>query len=128
MMPTPEAYIAHGWEECLAVLERLDAALEKVDRYSDPCLATGSGWVAEEAFATALFCFLMFPDDPVAVIRRAAATSGDSDSIACIAGAFAGVYKGLEAWPDDWVRRIEYRERIAALADALTDMGKASVE
>lgn len=128
MMPTPQAYIAYGWDECLAVLDRLDAALEKMDRYSDPCLATGFGWIAEEAFATALFCFLMFPDDPVAVIRRAAATSGDSDSIACIAGAFAGAYKGLEAWPDDWVQRIEYRERIAALAAALTDMGKASVE
>lgn len=128
MMPTPEAYISHGWDECLKILDRVDAAVDKMDRYSDPCLATGAGWIAEEAFATALFCFLMFPEDPVAVIQRSAATSGDSDSIASIAGAFAGVYKGIDSWPEDWLRRIEYHDRLAALAEALTDMGKASVE
>ena len=32
--------------------------------------------------------FLLFVDEPVTAIRRAACTSGDSDSIACLAGAF----------------------------------------
>ncbi len=69
------------------------------DRAADPCLITGEGWVAEEAFATGLLCFLLFPDDPVAAIRRAAVSSGDSDSIACLTGAFAGACHGLAAWP-----------------------------
>lgn len=119
MLPTPQAYIAHGWDECLGVLDRLDRALEKMDRDSDPCLTTGAGWIAEEAFATALFCFLMYPNDPIAVIRRAAVTSGDSDSIACIAGAFTGAYHGIGAWPADWVERIEYRDRILAMNEML---------
>jgi ADP-ribosylglycohydrolase len=119
MMPSASAYMARGWDECLGILDRLDAALVKMDRKSDPCLATGAGWVAEQAFGTALLCFLMYPDDPPAVIRRAAVTSGDSDSIACIAGAFAGVYCGITAWPPDWIERIEYRERIAAMSGAL---------
>lgn len=76
----------------------------------DPCRLTGAGWIAEEAFATGLLCFLLYPDDPVAAIRRAAVTSGDSDSIACLTGAFAGAHLGLEAWPVEWIGRIEYRE------------------
>ena len=115
---SPEQFIARGWDECLAVLDRLDAALAAGDRDADPCLATGAGWVAEEAFGTGLLCFLLFPSDPVAVLRRAAVTSGDSDSIACLAGAFAGAALGLAAWPVEWVRRIEYRERLAALGAA----------
>ncbi|GIK63599.1 MAG: hypothetical protein BroJett018_13930 [Chloroflexota bacterium] len=126
MLPTPQAYIAHGWDECLGVLDRLDMALEKMDRETDPCLATGAGWVAEQAFATALFCFLMYPDDPIAVIRRAVVTSGDSDSIACIAGAFAGAYQGIDSWPTDWVERIEYRDRILNIAKALLNSREES--
>ena len=122
MMPTGEAYIAHGWDECLGVLDRLDAALNAMDRFSDPCLVTGAGWVAEQALATALLCFLMYPDDPVAVIRRAVFSSGDSDSIACIAGAFAGALHGIEAFPHQWVEQIEYRERITTLAEGLTQL------
>jgi ADP-ribosylglycohydrolase len=112
---TPQAFIARGWDECLGVLERLEVALRKKDRASDPCLATGEGWIAEEAFATGLLCFLLFPDDPIAAIRRAAVTSGDSDSLACLTGAFAGAYWGLEAWPGDWVARVEYQERLEVL-------------
>jgi ADP-ribosylglycohydrolase len=115
---SPEEFIARGWDECLAVLDRLDSALKVMDRESDPCMATGEGWVAEEAFATGLLCFLMFPADAVAAIRRAAVTTGDSDSIACLAGAFAGAHLGIAAWPEEWVSRIEYYDRLAALGAA----------
>lgn len=122
MMPDERTFMAHGWDECLAVIDRLDDALLKADRLSDPCLATGAGWIAEQAFATALLCFLLFPDDPVGVVQRAAVTSGDSDSIACIAGAFAGAYHGLDAWPEDWLARIEYRDRLKNLSDRLHEI------
>lgn len=118
MVKSPEDFIARGWAECIGVLERLDNALARGDRRGDPCALTGEGWIAEEAFATGLLCFLLFPDDPVAAVRRAAASSGDSDSLACLAGAFAGARWGLAAWPEEWVRRIEYRERIEALGVA----------
>ncbi|HEY7546696.1 MAG TPA: ADP-ribosylglycohydrolase family protein, partial [Blastocatellia bacterium] len=101
-MIEPKDFISRGWDECLSILKRLELALRAGDRASDPCLATGEGWVAEEAMATALLCFLLFADDPVAALRRAAVTSGDSDSIACLTGAFAGACYGIEAWPQDW--------------------------
>ncbi|MEP7288154.1 MAG: ADP-ribosylglycohydrolase family protein [Chloroflexota bacterium] len=113
-----EIFIAQGWDECLGVLDRLDAALITPDRTSDPCRATGAGWIAEEAFATGLLCFLLYPDEPIAAIRRAVVTSGDSDSIACLTGAFAGAYHGLASWPADWVARIEYHDELAAMGKA----------
>ncbi|MFI9753603.1 ADP-ribosylglycohydrolase family protein [Streptomyces collinus] len=107
--PTPGQFIARGWDECLEVLERLQRAVRTVSPETDPCLATGEGWIAEEALATGLLCFLLFVDEPVTALRRAACTAGDSDSIACLTGAFAGAYLGAEAWPTEWADRVEYR-------------------
>jgi ADP-ribosylglycohydrolase len=95
--PTPEHFIARGWDECLEIL------------------ATGAGWIAEEALATGLLCFLLFVEEPVTALRRAACTSGDSDSIACLTGAFAGAHLGEDAWPQEWAERIEYRGELLAL-------------
>ncbi|XVQ08596.1 ADP-ribosylglycohydrolase family protein [Spirillospora sp. CA-255316] len=115
---TPEDFISHGWDECLGILDRLDAALARPDRRADPCEATGGGWIAEEAFGTGLLCFLLFPDDPVSAISRGAASSGDSDSIACLAGAFAGAHLGMDAWPPEWASRIEYADTLARIGRA----------
>jgi ADP-ribosylglycohydrolase len=111
-MRSPEEFISCGWDDCLAMLERIDIALATMPHVGDPCEELGAGWIAEEAFAAAMLCFLMHPDDPVAAIRRAAVTSGDSDSIAAITGALIGAHLGLDAWPADWIERIEYRERL----------------
>ncbi|MFE7276389.1 ADP-ribosylglycohydrolase family protein [Streptomyces sp. NPDC057623] len=113
--PTPEHFIARGWDECLGILDRLQEAVRTVSPETDPCLATGEGWIAEEAMATGLLCFLWFVDEPLTALRRAACTSGDSDSIACLAGAFAGAYLGADAWPTQWADRIEYRGDLLTL-------------
>nr|WBO77085.1 ADP-ribosylglycohydrolase family protein [Streptomyces sp. SBE_14.2] len=113
--PSPEHFIARGWDECLGVLERLQQAVREGSVETDPCLATGEGWIAEEALATGLLCFLLLVDDPVMALRRAACSSGDSDSIACLTGAFAGAYHGVDAWPTEWADRIEYRGDLIAL-------------
>ncbi|WP_328772644.1 ADP-ribosylglycohydrolase family protein [Streptomyces sp. NBC_00286] len=113
--PTPTHFIARGWDECLEILDRLQEAVRSPSPETDPCLATGEGWIAEEALATGLLCFLLFLDEPLTALRRAACTSGDSDSIACLAGAFAGAYVGADAWPAEWADRIEYRGDLMAL-------------
>ncbi|MGI5442412.1 ADP-ribosylglycohydrolase family protein [Streptomyces shenzhenensis] len=112
---TPEQFVARGWDECLAILDRLEDALRTPAPETDPCLATGAGWIAEEALATGLLCFLLFPEEPVTALRRAACSSGDSDSIACLTGAFAGAWLGTDAWPPEWTDRIEYRTDLVTL-------------
>jgi ADP-ribosylglycohydrolase len=92
------------------------------NRETDPCRLTGEGWIAEEAMATGLLCFLMYPDEPERALRRAAVTSGDSDSIACLTGCFAGAALGMEAWSTDWTNRIEYREELTRLAAFLNSI------
>ncbi|MFG2971318.1 MULTISPECIES: ADP-ribosylglycohydrolase family protein [unclassified Streptomyces] len=113
--PNPEHFIARGWDECLAILDRLEEAVRTASPEDDPCLATGAGWIAEEALATGLLCFLLFPDEPLLALRRAACSSGDSDSIACLTGAFAGAWLGEDAWPTAWADRIEYRGDLMTL-------------
>ncbi|MEU9738661.1 ADP-ribosylglycohydrolase family protein [Micromonospora chersina] len=116
---TPEEFIARGWDECLRVLGRLDAALARPDDGGDPCRLTGEGWIAEEALATALLCALRHADDPVGALARGATTAGDSDSIAALAGAFVGAAHGMRAWPDAWSTRIEYADQLTTLATPL---------
>ncbi|MCH0543249.1 ADP-ribosylglycohydrolase family protein [Streptomyces sp. MUM 203J] len=113
--PSALHFIQRGWDECAAVLERLEGAARTAGPETDPCLLTGEGWIAEEALATGLLCFLLFPEEPVTALRRAACTSGDSDSVACLAGAFAGAHLGPDAWPREWAERVEYRSELLTL-------------
>jgi len=76
----------------------------------------GEGWIGPEATALALFCFLRYPMDFKKTVIRGANTNGDSDSIACIAGAFSGAYLGIDAIPQEWIDRIERSKYIKILA------------
>ena len=113
---SPEAYIARGWDECREAMELVIAALSTPDDGGDVCDATGEGWVAEEALATALHAAIRHAGDPVAALGRAAATNGDSDSIACLTGAFHGAAYGFDAWPSEWAQQIEYADQLTDLA------------
>lgn len=101
-------------------LARLDKAMRMTE--TDAGLAhLGEGWVAEEAVMAALFCFLRYPYEYLATIRLAANSQGDSDSIACIAGAISGAYLGVSALPRQWASRIEKSNYLADLARRLAE-------
>jgi ADP-ribosylglycohydrolase len=121
---TPEQYISRGWAECIRSLEAVRLALaDGAD--GDPCDRVGGGWVAEEAVAAALLCFLRFPKAPVDALNRAVVSRGDSDSIAAITGAFVGAHRGFGAFPEEWFDTIEECTRLESLAAALTDHGNS---
>lgn len=113
----PRRWIARGWDQCLAALDRLDRAPRELLWRNDPCDWTGEGWIAEEALMTGLYCALLYPDDPALALRRAAMTRGDSDSIACLTGTLIGAVHGSAGWPADWYKRIEYGPQLAQLVE-----------
>jgi ADP-ribosylglycohydrolase len=112
---SPTDFTTHGWDECRAALDRLEAALTERDDEGDVCRITGAGWIAEEALATALLCAVRHADEPVTAVARAATTSGDSDSIAALTGAFMGAAHGMTAWPPSWSSKVEYAGQLATL-------------
>ncbi|MBM3476977.1 MAG: hypothetical protein FJX75_27215 [Armatimonadetes bacterium] len=79
----------------------------------------GDAWVAEEAVACALYCFLRSPTDYAATVLTGANCSGDSDSVGCIAGGISGAYNGLAAIPERWRTCVENAEALLQTGTAL---------
>jgi ADP-ribosylglycohydrolase len=105
-----------GAREMLSILDAVDA--KKHVESDDVCELLGGAWVGDEAVATALWCVLRAKDFRDAV-TRGASSSGDSDSIACIAGSIFGAMVGVDRLDAGWVSRIEKRALLDDLACAL---------
>jgi ADP-ribosylglycohydrolase len=95
-----------------------DPAEVLVDLEKNPA-GLGESWVAEEAIASAMYCFWRHPDDFHACVVEAANTDGDSDSIACIAGSIVGARVGLARLPPSLVTRVEQSDHLQDLARRL---------
>ena len=107
--------ISGEWDKAILKVEQ---CLDREDE-EQALSFLGEGWVGEEAVALALYCFLKYPDSYEKVVIRGANTNGDSDSIACIGGSISGAWLGVEAIPEDWIRRIESTQYLGALAERL---------
>jgi ADP-ribosylglycohydrolase len=84
----------------------------------------GESWTGDEAVASALYCFGLADargEGYVETVRYGANTNGDSDSIACIAGSFAGARWGFgeRGLPEEWATSVENSKRLATLARQL---------
>lgn len=109
--------------------EMLDALWKLRDRASieadDVCELLGGAWVGEEAVVCALWCVLRAGGDFREAVLRGANSSGDSDSIACIAGAIAGAHGGYGAIPEAWARGVEQAGALDRLAHSLFEASEA---
>ena len=83
--------------------------------------ALGEGWVAEEAVASAMYCFWKHPNDYYRAVHAAINTDGDSDSIGTITGSVLGARLGIEAIPMSWRENVEN-------SDYLHDLGRRLFE
>lgn len=79
----------------------------------------GEGWVGDEAVALALYCVIRYPHDYASCIRRGANLTGDSDSVASIAGGISAACLGLAAIPASWRQRVEGAEDLTSLSARL---------
>jgi ADP-ribosylglycohydrolase len=121
MLPALELETHNQAQDFDLALERLEQALEMAS--PEAALAhIGEGWVVEEAVMMAFYCFLHSPDDFLATIRLGANTTGDSDSIACIAGGISGAYLGIRALPPAWISRLEKSAYLQDVAQRLASV------
>jgi ADP-ribosylglycohydrolase len=81
--------------------------------------ALGEGWVAEEAVASAMYCFWRTPDDYSTAILTAINTDGDSDSLGAITGSVIGARLGVDSIPDNWRREVEDSAQLHDLGSRL---------
>jgi ADP-ribosylglycohydrolase len=102
------------------MLAALDAVLAMQDTESeDVCKLLGGAWIGEEAVATALWCVLRAKGEFRDSVLRGANSSGDSDSIACIAGSITGALGGVAGLSPGWAERVEKSAVLTRLAEAL---------
>lgn len=90
---------------------------------------TGNGIAALHSVPTAIFCVLhclepqeCLPENYGGLERTIAyslALGGDTDTIACMAGAIAGAHYGIEAIPQPWIRCCEGAEDADVTAERL---------
>lgn len=88
----------------------------------DAVLRELEGWAAHEAIAAAMFVVARHPHDIRGALLEGANASGDSDSIATLAGALLGARLGLEALPAAWVRHVERASELLALGREAADL------
>ncbi len=93
-----------GWKDKLPLVQ------EAIDNNTniDLNLIFDGGWTAPSALGNALAILAVTDEFHVLeAMNLTVTTSGDSDSIAAIVGAFLGAKYGIEEFPADWVFRIE---------------------
>ena len=80
----------------------------------------GEGWVAEEAFAIAIYSCLKYSNNFEDAIVCAVNHDGDSDSTGAIAGNIIGTFLGLDNIPNYFVDNLELKDIILEIAHDLS--------
>jgi ADP-ribosylglycohydrolase len=78
-----------------------------------------NGALVTESLPSAMWCFLASPEDPERVIETAVSGGRDADTVAAMAGALVGAYRGESALPPRWLADLEYADELRDLADRL---------
>ncbi len=82
----------------------------------------GLGGSAFETVASALYCFLVAPEDLERTLLLAVLAGGDADTRGAIAGAISGAYLGVEAIPSHWLSQLAGAQTITDLGYRLADV------
>ena len=86
----------------------------------------GNGIKASESVPTAIYAFLRQPSSFGEVVTYAISLGGDTDTIACMAGALAGAHLGQDGIPALWAEGVEDAAELMGLADSLLSLTSAA--
>jgi len=81
----------------------------------------GQGWYADETFALAYFCILRYPNDYKKAIQTAVNITGDSDSVASVAGGILGARLGVDAVPISWIEALKEKKILEEMVGPLLE-------
>lgn len=97
--------------------------LSKLDiRDIDAIRQLGEGWVADEAFAIAIYSCLKHPNSFEDAVVCAVNHDGDSDSTGAITGHIVGAALGMPSIPQYYVDNVELKDVVLEIADDLYAM------
>ena len=115
--------ILRDYEGHEGTLETLDNALNLLeDEKVSPRAAIesmGDGKKADEALAIALFCASLHSEDYANAIRLATNHDGESDVCGALTGGLFGAYRGVDAIPKRWVKKIQYYNMLMDIEEEL---------
>jgi poly(ADP-ribose) glycohydrolase ARH3 len=104
-----------------AALDAIEQGLVRGAPCAEMSETLGTGVTAQEAVPMAIYCFLRHADCYADVIHHAVFIGGDTDTIACMAGAISGAYLGAEAIPTAWRTAIREDKWSAQAIEKLAD-------
>jgi poly(ADP-ribose) glycohydrolase ARH3 len=87
-------------------LDAIQLGLERRASCQEMSCVLGTGVAAHEAMPMALYCFLRHPDSYARVVHEAVFLGGDTDTIACMAGAISGAFLGATMIPGTWLEAV----------------------
>lgn len=126
----PEAIrgLQGSWSQGGTVAASLEAAVQWAARgeswLNEEMIPPGDGgWRSGSALGLAVAAALRWGQTPAVAIEKAARINGDSDSVACLAGAMVGAMMGTELLPREWLDTLPQRERLERLAHMLIAQG-----
>jgi poly(ADP-ribose) glycohydrolase ARH3 len=105
--------------EIVAKMEMVSTCLSKGVPALQAADQLGRGVGAHESVPFAIYSFLREPTSFVDCLLCAATNGGDCDTLGAMACAISGAYLGLEAIPEEWVRKLENGDYIKQLANWL---------
>lgn len=82
----------------------------------------GHGIAVHESVPAAIYAFLRYRGSFSQTVKYAIGLGGDTDTIACMAGAISGAYLGIGAVPQGWRDGVEAGAELVGLADALLSL------
>ena len=101
---------------------KMTAVRQLVAEKAAPVIAArelGRTVATHESMPFAIYSFLRNPRDFAECVLCATGVGGDQDTMGAMAGCISGACVGIDAIPEDWRARVEGRDELSRLADAL---------
>jgi ADP-ribosylglycohydrolase len=102
-----------------SIEKRIELALDLIEGVGSPSKAAeilydymGADISCVNSVPTAFGLFVASEGDPMTTIKSAVNMGGDTDTIGAIAGGMAGAYRGIAAFPCDFVNQVEEESQL----------------